>query len=532
MLPPAMNSHLAQTTLLHLARLGVREVCLAAGARNVPLITAFMASSGLRLWNFFEERCAGFFALGRMLATGQPVAVLTTSGTATAELLPAVIEAHYQGLPLVVITADRPSHFRGSGAPQAIEQLGLYGAYAEKTLDIEGTAEPAWPATLGRRPLHVNVCLDEPLVGEVQGIDFSAWDDLTKPMYQLARLDAGHRAVLESFLQTRDGLFIMVGGLSPQDAQWIKPVLLALQLPIMAEATAQLHSDADLAPWLIRGGDSALKTLGFTRVIRIGGVPSWRWWRDLETRPDIRALHFSHNAFPGLGRGESLSPMPLHWLKELPLLMPDQEPLSLHTPNSHFLHKLHRCMEAHPLSEVSWMQHLAKEVSPGASIFLGNSLPIREWNLSVAALSEGCTVWANRGSNGIDGLLSTALGTAVNAAESWTILGDLSALYDLAGLWPMAQMKKARHRIVIVNNAGGKIFSRVESLRSLPALARSMVENRHPLQFSGWAQMWGLPYRLAKTPQDLLHLPDEPVIVEVQPDAAETDGFWQEWSAA
>jgi 2-succinyl-5-enolpyruvyl-6-hydroxy-3-cyclohexene-1-carboxylate synthase len=297
-----MNSQIAQTTLLHLARLGVREVCVAAGARNVPLITAFMASSGVQLWNFFEERSAGFFALGRMMQSQAPVAVLTTSGTAAAELMPAVVEAFYQGLPLIVITADRPSRYRGTGAPQAIEQVGIYGVYAERTVDVEADGEVSWPQLLGRRPLHFNICLDEPLVGETQGIDFSAWDDLTRPLVKPLLMEEGHRAVIQSFLSSREGLAVMVGGLHPLDAEMIKPALLALQLPIIAEATAQLHDEPAFAPLLLRGGDSILRRMDFSRIIRMGGIPSWRWWRDLETQPEKRVLHFSHNAFPGLAR--------------------------------------------------------------------------------------------------------------------------------------------------------------------------------------------------------------------------------------
>jgi 2-succinyl-5-enolpyruvyl-6-hydroxy-3-cyclohexene-1-carboxylate synthase len=153
------------TRLLHrLDRLGVREVCVAAGARNAPLVAALTSSTGIRLWHFFEERCAGFFALGRALVDGRPVAVVTTSGTAAAELLPSVIEAYYQGRPLIVVTADRPARYRRSGAPQAIEQEGLFGVYAEVLAE-----DAPWTA---RMPLHINLPLDEPL-RPVTGIAFS-----------------------------------------------------------------------------------------------------------------------------------------------------------------------------------------------------------------------------------------------------------------------------------------------------------------------------------------------------------------------
>jgi 2-succinyl-5-enolpyruvyl-6-hydroxy-3-cyclohexene-1-carboxylate synthase len=167
------QTQLIQQTLHTIAYLGVREVCVAAGARNAPLVSALLASSGVKIWNFFEERSAAFFALGRIMADRKPVAVVTTSGTAAAELLPAAIEAHYQNLPLVLVTADRPKRYRGSGAPQAIEQAGLFGVYATMVGDWDATDE-SHEGHCSDGPMHLNVCLDEPLETNVSGVDFSA----------------------------------------------------------------------------------------------------------------------------------------------------------------------------------------------------------------------------------------------------------------------------------------------------------------------------------------------------------------------
>jgi 2-succinyl-5-enolpyruvyl-6-hydroxy-3-cyclohexene-1-carboxylate synthase len=131
--------------------LGVVDFCICGGSRNAPLI-AVLASG----YTFVDERSAAFFALGRAKRDGRPVAVITTSGTAAAELLPAAVEAFYSGVPLVLITADRPARFRGTAAPQSIEQAGLFGVYAVTDID-------RWN---GRTPLHINVEFDEPLIDE------------------------------------------------------------------------------------------------------------------------------------------------------------------------------------------------------------------------------------------------------------------------------------------------------------------------------------------------------------------------------
>jgi 2-succinyl-5-enolpyruvyl-6-hydroxy-3-cyclohexene-1-carboxylate synthase len=148
------NIERARRLVQQVRDLGVTDFCVCAGSRNSPLI-AVLGSSGTHL-SFVDERSAAFFALGRTKLTGKPAAVVTTSGTAVAELLPAVIEAHYSRLPLVLLTADRPARYRGTGAPQAIEQIGIFGPYAATSID-------GWSR---RAPLHLNAEFDEPLIDE------------------------------------------------------------------------------------------------------------------------------------------------------------------------------------------------------------------------------------------------------------------------------------------------------------------------------------------------------------------------------
>ena len=516
------NSSLAQNVLLHLARLGVREVCVAAGARNTPLLTALLASSGVKLWNFFEERSAGFFALGRMMAGQRPVAVVTTSGTAAAELLPAVIEAHYQALPVIMITADRPPRFRGSGAPQAIEQPGLFGCYAERTLDFQGSAnDPAWPVTLGNKPLHVNVCFDEPLTGETQGIDFAAWGE---PERRSQTSEPEMLDVLNNWLGMRTDLVVLAAGLRPEEAQMLAPALKQLGAPIVAEATANLH-DPLLKSLLLRGGEKALGVIKPKRVLRIGAVPSWRWWRDLETQPSIHVLHLAKAPFPGLARQQGLAAQPLRLLSDLKLKATGDN-ASRHVEGFNETLRLDQALADHPLGETAWMRHLSLAIPECARVFLGNSLPIREWNLAAHQRHE---CYANRGANGIDGIVSSFFGMSVGSKENWLIIGDLSALYDLSGPWISAQLPRANRRMVIINNGGGKIFARVASLRALDSESRALIENQHTMDFKPWADLWKMTYRLATKPGDLDELPPGDVIIEVRPDAGQTESFWAAW---
>jgi 2-succinyl-5-enolpyruvyl-6-hydroxy-3-cyclohexene-1-carboxylate synthase len=149
------NISAARDLIARVRASGVKDFCVCGGSRNAPLI-AVLADVGANTLSFVDERSAAFFALGRAKRDGLPVAVVTTSGTAAAELLPATVEGYYSGVPLVLITADRPARFRGTGAPQSIEQIGLFGIYA--STDMKN-----WNR---RTPLHINIEFDEPLIDE------------------------------------------------------------------------------------------------------------------------------------------------------------------------------------------------------------------------------------------------------------------------------------------------------------------------------------------------------------------------------
>ncbi len=516
------NTDLAKQVLRELARLGVREECVAAGARNAPLLAPLLASTGVTVRHFFEERCAAFFALGRLMVQREPVAVITTSGTAAGELLPAAMEAFYQGLPLVLVTADRPRRFRGSGAPQAVEQVGIFGSYAESTIDLNADDDvaAAWPRALKNKPLHVNVCLDEPLDCVSEGIDFAAVQSAA--VAECTSIPTSHET-LSKWLADCSDLIVLAGGIHPDDVEVVTAFLLALGAPVVAESTSNLRDRVELHALLISGGESALRKIDARRVLRIGAVPSWRWWRDLETRPDISVLNICAASFPGLARRENVTMCYWDAMRGMPTTHrpPEAPGIRLADESSAF--------HAHPLSEPSWMRALSERVPAGARVFLGNSLPIREWNLAAVTPKPGTSFFANRGANGIDGIVSTFLGVSADAAESWLIIGDLSALYDLSAPWILAQLPAANRRVVVINNSGGKIFSRVDSLRGLDETTRGVIENRHALSFEHWARMWGMGYLRAERLEQIASLPDGNVVIEVVPDAGQTEGFWSDW---
>ncbi len=469
-----------------LLRTGVREVVVCAGARNAALVAVVARCRSLRVWSHPEERSAAFFALGRAVATSRPVAVVTTSGTAAAELLPAVIEAHYQGVPLVAVTADRPPEFRGTGAPQAIEQPGLFGPYVAACCDVADESDAAsleWALDewSRRQPMHLNVCLDEP-----QAAELSAVPALAAGFPAPRAVVAADAAALSAFLAKPGRLLAVVGTLPAAQQANVAAFLRKCAVPCWCEATSGLRE----ADGLRHVDEAGVAGGGWERVLRVGGVPSLRFWRDLESLPSISVFHVCEPTLTGLARGGGVCGYP------------DWDEVSVPPASAAQMPTLKSTLPP-PRGEGAWMRELSRVIPEGALVFLGNSLPVRQWNTWAVREPRGLRCHANRGANGIDGCLSTFLGLSADEAESWAVVGDLTALYDLAGLWPAAALPVARRRIVIVNNGGGRIFRQVAALRGLDAGQWRLMENPHALNFAPLAELWGWAYRRLTDPAEL-----------------------------
>jgi 2-succinyl-5-enolpyruvyl-6-hydroxy-3-cyclohexene-1-carboxylate synthase len=465
------NVERARRTIAEARARGVADFCVCAGSRNAPLLAVLSVTSGIRLWSFVDERSAAFFALGRAKLTGMPAAVVTTSGTAVAELLPAVVEAYYSGTPLVVITADRPARYRGTGAPQCIEQEGIFGPYASGGV------------------VHVNVEFDEPLIdGEVAPGHPERSEGPGREGLRAARAPRS----LATLGMTSARPVVIVGGLDLQHREQVKSFLLRLQAPVYAEPLSGLREDAALAPLLVTAGERMLPRGDFDGVVRIGNVPALRFWRDLDEK--YRALdvvNISALPFPGLSRGE---------VRPMTALDDDVEPRP--APPSFFdgdrdkARRITAIFYGEPKSELAMFRALSQRLEPGARVYLGNSLPIREWDLAATREPRGFVVEANRGANGIDGQLSTFFGQCDTERANVCVVGDLTAIYDMNAPWIVPQLpRELRFEIVIVNNGGGRIFSRVASLATID---RTLIENSHAFHFQQWASMWGIEDRVTE----------------------------------
>ncbi len=499
---------------------GVREFVVCAGARNAALLEALAraeAAGLVRVWRHFEERSAGFFALGRTMETAQPCAVITTSGTAAAELLPSVIEAHYQARPLVAITADRPAEFRGTGAPQSIEQPGIFGNYA-------------WQGTFadwdGKQPLHLNVEFDEAF--EAGGEDF-AGETVGEFSPEKEKLNVAGLArwLREDLYQ---GIVVLVGGLEPDEREEVFHFCQDLGAPVIAEATSGLREA--LQSLAIHDGDRVLKATPPGKVLRLGEVPSGRFWRDLETMPGVSVWSVCRNGLPGLARESNVLRGPLD--RVLPALgeieLADDALDYLIGAGSRAV-KIDELLEAFPDSEPALLRTLSHYASIGGGLFLGNSMPIREWNLFTQWQHPIQSVRANRGANGIDGQVSTWLGWSADVSETWAVVGDLTALYDLAAPFVLEQITTEGRVLVVINNGGGKIFERLPRLQTMSPRAAEWMTNPQTADLSGLATLWGMNHLRVRTVDDFDKFETSPktLLMEIIPDAGQTTAFWAAW---
>ncbi len=250
--PLGPNLKLAQEVLEELFAWGVRELCVCPGARNAPWIALLSANPDLfKTYYHFEERSAAFFALGRIRQTGLPMAVLTTSGTAVGELLPAAMEAYYSGFPLILLTADRPRYYRNSGAPQTAEQVGIFGTYTPHTFDLEaGSASGALQSIRDlalTQPVHVNACFDEPLIdGLVPTLNFGYLDPTKLTSNMTSNWAEPIPAEVQDFFGQVRSPLVLVGMLHSQEKEAVYQLLLRLDCPVYLEATSGLREDRRL----------------------------------------------------------------------------------------------------------------------------------------------------------------------------------------------------------------------------------------------------------------------------------------------
>jgi len=508
-----------------LAASGVRHAVIAPGSRNTPLTLALTAERcGITPWLHLDERSAGYFALGIARQRGEPVAIVCTSGTAAANFLPAVVEARLSRVPLIVLTADRPPELRDIGAPQTIDQVRMFGSHAKWAVDMPLTDGSAaldrYAATTAQRaallaleapagPVHLNFPFREPLVDhEPASPPPSIHASREARPARIAPAD-GAVAWLAERITNRRGLIVA----GPESAGLPAAPLVALanQLdwPIVADPLSGLRAGTHDLSRVIDRADVLAREPAFTAraapevVIRFGAAPTSKpfnlWLAAVEGLEQI-VVDAAEPSVGGVRDPDALAGMPLRadpdrlcaaLLEVTPAPADDQWTALWTGANRAARTAIEAAIDdlVEPF-EGSVPRDLAAALPVGATLVVGNSMPVRDIDSFFPALSRDVRLVGTRGASGIDGVVSSAAGAAAVDGPVVLLIGDLSFFHDQNGLWPVH-----RHglnlTVVLVNNDGGGIFEFLPQRGIVGERFEPWFGTPHGLDFRHTAALYG-----------------------------------------
>lgn len=504
----------------HLYVLGVRHICIAPGSRSAPLTLAAenysKESPELQLHSHFDERGLAFFALGIAKSTRTPVAVITTSGTAVANLLPAVIEAFQTQVPLILLTADRPDELLNCGANQAIQQKNIFGKNVVAYSELPTPSKNLEPFDLDNKllsvvqnltmgPVHINCPFRDPLYGvpglELEQIQQDKWRSAVSISISNREsdrdLDRKPNVKLSSVQVNKDCLsLVLIGNIPIEESlnilEWAEKNNLAVVADIASGLRQFNHPNILPYPELTLATASGFSWFQqFEQIIQFGGrFVGKRLNQWLGTS---KAHYFIVNHYDA---------DPHHKAAHIKMSTPDfcEQYFSLSDSLSitDVSNKIEAAIDdvAVEFSEITLARTISKNLSAHFSLFAGNSLSIRWLDIFSKQTDRPRNIYCNRGASGIDGLIATGAGVETGTKTGTLLLiGDTSALHDLNSLALVSAMTSP-FIIVIINNQGGGIFNLLP-VNKIPETNKHFFRCEHVFDFKNAAQMFHIPYNKA-----------------------------------
>ncbi|MFK2824747.1 2-succinyl-5-enolpyruvyl-6-hydroxy-3-cyclohexene-1-carboxylic-acid synthase [Bacillus sp. B190/17] len=509
-----------------LVKAGVESAVISPGSRSTPMALLLTEHPDIKEYIQIDERSAAFFALGLAKVSGKPTALLCTSGTAAANYLPAITEANNARIPLIVLTSDRPHELREVGAPQTIDQNRLYGThvkwFAEMALpDAEESilryvrttaAKAVYTAKQSPAgPVHLNFPFREPLLPEYDGL----FERLETDRFPAIHLNEGMRVLpqceieeLAALLQGKEKGLIVCG---EQQSEGFEEVVVELAeklgYPILADPLSGLRSGAVYSDLIIDSYDAFLRNdrvkqeAVFDVVLRFGAMPVSKALTQFLCRHAGKV----HCVVDGGGGWRDPIGVATHMLaadesafcRLLTSCLKEREDTSLWMRNWIRINqgakaKMESIGEDQELDEGTLFYEILQRLPDPSALFVGNSMPIRDLDSFFFANHRRVRLLANRGANGIDGLVSSALGAAAVTSPLYLIIGDLSFFHDLNGLLA-AKLNGIKMTVIVINNNGGGIFSYLPQAAE-PKHFERLFGTPADLDFSYAAQLYGAGY--------------------------------------
>ena len=473
-----------------LVQTGLKDVVVSPGSRSTPMAMVMAEHPEINIHIHVDERSAAFFALGIAKATNKPVAILCTSGTAAANYFPAIVEARYSRVPLLVFTADRPHELREVGAPQAIDQIHLYGQHVKWFADMAlpennkemiryvrticaRAAAIAMQAPAG--PVHLNFPFRKPLIPRLDEITFQLEErpkgyvkvrngELTIPEDEIREISC-------KLNEYKNGIIVCGNLADERFTQAVTELSDALKFPILADPLSQLRSGKHQLENIVESYDTFLRNedakpyLKPDVILRFGAMPVSKALT-IFLKENHQAEQFVIDGAGGWRDPSSLSTEMIFCNETI--FCEKLLSLSETRESEEFLEKwldinnltkanMSLIKDSYKLSEGRLFYQLEEILPEGATLFVGNSMPIRDLDSFFLNNHKSIKVMANRGANGIDGTVSTALGAALYSKPLYLVLGDLTFFHDLNGLIA-AKLHDIDIRIIVVNNNGAEFF--------------------------------------------------------------------------
>lgn len=527
-------------------QLGIRHAVFSPGSRSTTMAMLFKEHEGFETYMNIDERSASFMALGIAKAHKEPTILVCTSGSAVAHYLPAILEAQYSGVPLIVLSADRPHTLLHVGAPQTVDQHKIFGTavnYFEELAVPQESHYYTYPRQVARKaymkamdtkkgPVHINVPLFEPLVPELSRNHFEAGRSsfkVVKPNYSSVFgfdnrnnlthinnvIDVAHNndstKEINNLLERYERILILAGPqIDIDEAEMIRSFGEALQAPILADPLSNVRgcntSDVVISTYdALLAGQALWHELKPDCVIQFGQIvvskrvqqmiASWTDVEYIEVNPTMDSMNptgkttmhmqASIDVFTHLYGKNNNSDTYLNIWRRLDQAGKKQLSLAINEPH---------CFEGRTIRE------LQKQISEDGQIFVANSMTIRDFDYFWFSGESKAVLYGNRGVNGIDGTISTALGLAVNGRPTYLVTGDLSLFHDLNGL-AVAKTHNLNLTIILHNNDGGGIFE------YLPQKGTKhfdyLFSTSQGLDYSGAAKLYGCGYIKISSPDEL-----------------------------
>ncbi|EIC22927.1 2-succinyl-5-enolpyruvyl-6-hydroxy-3-cyclohexene-1-carboxylic-acid synthase [Thiorhodovibrio frisius] len=566
-----LNLRWSQALLDGLIQGGLRRLVLSPGSRSTPVVLAAQRRSELLLTPILDERSAAFFALGLARASAEPVALLATSGSAPAHWYPAVIEAAHWGLPLLLLSADRPPLLRHTGANQTIDQTRLFGPFVHEFHD---PGRPSADASslkalrnLGLRaalrsqeptkgPIQINLPFDEPLV---PAGDCPPWEPLSTSTQFPARTVTADTAWPSSWpsagagdqtsLKLPSGKGLIVCGpasaASAEEANAIVSGAVRLGLPLLADPLSGLRfahpSDGGTQFFVSRHYDALLRNTDTAALLK----PDWvlrlglacvsktlgQWLTDVPTWLVTNGERWCDPSHDACGL---IQATPKTLASTLANLFGTSAPPADWWERWRNAEQATRALADRHLQDGPWceaqlIQQLLQAIPPGEGLLCANSLPIRQLDTWSYPRQQPVWVFGNRGVSGIDGQLSTLAGLNAAGTPTWGLLGDLSFCHDLSGLLLIGELKRP---VIVINNGGGRIFDYLPQ-HGLPEFERYWRTPVTP-DLAELARPFGLRHQRVRDSQGFaaaLNSTAEACLIEVLIDAEQSRqfhlAFWQ-----